>query len=594
MATATDNITLRNAIQNASATDPFIGLTGAGQIYSVLTLGKRSSTSPAPVAYNGYTVQGSSAALASSQELLNTRIYQQNVDSAFAPGLVKDLTLNYASGGAADNGALLSMTSIAPRSIALDNLLLKGVHKGWNGNGNLYMSLRSFNAAAPLATAFTLSGSAINITGQNNGFQSTFGVGSGGSAFIHNWNNNAVFTLSNNNFDEAGYLSTFNLLNYSTVHGSATISGNTFRRSANANIRWEGNRLQNVVATLTSNTFQDGSYLDLYGAVSSVTLTDNTFATIINGYGIRASTSSLPAFSGINSFSGLGLALKNTTASPIRYAGGTFSFSSLGNSFPAAPVSVNELRAGTAAADALTGVAVSGLGSWLSGDDGNDTITGSGSADIIYGGNDNDQITALGGADWVNAGDGNDTIAGGTNNDIITGGLGADRFNWTLAANSSGSWVGDGSDTITDFSQSQGDQIGLSGSYGSTGPTAGTITDIFANTGANSTLDGADFATVANLASLSSSQSNKVVVLQASSTTSAVSTQLVAGLTNAYVLFHDTGAGGRARLYWDADWSDSGTSGSGYNSNRVLCATYSNLTSLAQVTSLTASQFFGI
>jgi len=586
MATATDNATLRNAIQNASATDPFVGLTGAGQVYSVLTLGKRSSTTPAPIAFDGYTVQGSSATLASSQELLNTRIYQQNVDSAFAPGLVKDLTLNYTSGGAADNGALLSMASTAPRSIALDNLLLKGVHKGWNGNGNLYMSLRSFSAASPLATTFSLSGSAINITGQNNGFQSTFGVGSGGSAFIHNWNNNAVFTLSNNNFDEAGYLSSFNLLNYSTVHGSAVVSGNTFRRSANANIRWEGNRLQNVVATLTSNTFQDGSYIDLYGNVSSVTLTGNTFSTIADGYGIRASTSSLPVFSGTNSFSGPGLALKNTTLAPIAYSG-SFSFSSLGNSFTG-PTSTTELRAGTSADDTLTGVG----GSWLSGDGGNDTINGSSSADIIYGGSGDDLITSLAGADWVNAGDGNDIVTGGTNNDTVTGGLGADRFNWTLAA-TSGVWVGDGTDIVTDFSQSQGDQIGLSGGYGTAGPTPVT-TDIFLNTATNSTLAGADFANVANLASLTGSQSNKVVVVQSSSTSAAVSSLVVSGLTNAYVLMHDTGGGGRARLFWDADWSTTGTSGTGYNSNRVLCATYSNLTTLAQVTSLTASQFFGI
>jgi Ca2+-binding RTX toxin-like protein len=586
MATATDNATLRNAIQNASATDPFVGLTGAGQVYSVLTLGKRSSTTPAPIAFDGYTVQGSSATLASSQELLNTRIYQQNVDSAFAPGLVKDLTLNYTSGGAADNGALLSMASTAPRSIALDNLLLKGVHKGWNGNGNLYMSLRSFSAASPLATTFSLSGSAINITGQNNGFQSTFGVGSGGSAFIHNWNNNAVFTLSNNNFDEAGYLSSFNLLNYSTVHGSAVVSGNTFRRSANANIRWEGNRLQNVVATLTSNTFQDGSYIDLYGNVSSVTLTGNTFSTIADGYGIRASTSSLPVFSGTNSFSGPGLALKNTTLAPIVYSG-SFSFSSLGNSFTG-PTSTTELRAGTSADDTLTGVG----GSWLSGDGGNDTINGSSSADIIYGGSGDDLITSLAGADWVNAGDGNDIVTGGTNNDTVTGGLGADRFNWTLAA-TSGVWVGDGTDIVTDFSQSQGDQIGLSGGYGTAGPTPVT-TDIFLNTATNSTLAGADFANVANLASLTGSQSNKVVVVQSSSTSAALSSLVVSGLTNAYVLMHDTGGGGRARLFWDADWSTTGTSGTGYNSNRVLCATYSNLTTLAQVTSLTASQFFGI
>ena len=359
MAIATNDSTLRSAIQNASSVDSFVGLTGTSQLYSVLTLGKRSCIKPAAVAYDGYTVQGSTATLANSQELRNTRIYQQNVDSAYAPGLVKDLTLNYFTGGAADNGALLSMTSTGSRSLTLDNLLLKGVHKGWTGNGNLYMSLRSFNASKPLATTFTLSGSSIDITGQNNGFQSNFGVVSGGSAFIHNWNNNAVFTLTNNIFDEAGYLSSFNLLNYSTVYGSALISNNTFKRTAHADVRWEGNRLQNVVATLTNNTFQNGSYVDLYGSIGSITLTSNTFNTIAGGYGIRVTdpVTGTPTLSGTNTFSGGGLALKYVKASAGSYSI-TAAVTINGTSF-------DRMSAGGQADDTIT---MSSGNNWISGD----------------------------------------------------------------------------------------------------------------------------------------------------------------------------------------------------------------------------------
>lgn len=66
-----------------------------------------------------------------------------------------------------------------------------------------------------------------------------------------------------------------------------------------------------------------------------------------------------------------------------------------------------------------------GLGNWLAGNIGNDTLNG---------------------------GAGNDTLLGGLGNDVLTGGSGADLFAFLS---------GDGQDTITDFDASQGDRIGL-------------------------------------------------------------------------------------------------------------------------------------
>jgi Ca2+-binding RTX toxin-like protein len=73
----------------------------------------------------------------------------------------------------------------------------------------------------------------------------------------------------------------------------------------------------------------------------------------------------------------------------------------------------------------------------LDGGDGNDTINGSGGADVIWGSNGNDVITANGGADIISggadndvikAGDGNDSVWGDAGDDTISGGLGQDTI----------------------------------------------------------------------------------------------------------------------------------------------------------------------
>jgi hypothetical protein len=216
----------------------------------------------------------------------------------------------------------------------------------------------------------------VSITGQNNGFQATKGVGSGGSAFFHNWNNQAAIKIQNTNFDEAGFLSSFNLLNItSAINGSALIAGNTFRRTAHQNVRWEGNRLENVDATLSGNTFSDGSYLDLYGKVGSIkidgfTTTANTFNTIAGGYGIRMTDAltGTPTITGSNVFAGGGLALKfvkATAGSTSLTTSGTFNV----NSF-----TCSNLFAGGQASDTIAGNATAN--NWISGDTGNDNLTG--------------------------------------------------------------------------------------------------------------------------------------------------------------------------------------------------------------------------
>lgn len=442
------------------------------------------------------------------------------------------------------------------------------------------------NGLQPLNTTLSMTNIYVNITGQGNGFNGTLG----GSAFFHSWNNAGKATIANSTFDESGFQSSFNLLNFRGANntiGSYTFSNNIFTRTTNKTVRQSGNRIENVTALLTNNTFANGSFLDLNGNTAGITLSNNWFDTIANGFGIQAkSTTGTPTFNSVNTFNGPGHALKNISTTAITYSG-LFQFSNLGNGFTG-PISTTRMIAGGTANDILGGP---GGASWMSGDDGDDTITGSAFADIMYGGTGNDRISSLAGDDWINAGDGADIITPGANNDVVTGGDGADQFNWMLSSGpgTGNSWTGDGTDIITDFSRAQGDKIGLSRSY----PLTSSTTTVLRNTPANNILNGSDFAKVKDLASLNSTHSNKVIVLQTSTSPTAVSGTTVTGLKNACLLFHDAGSG-KAKLYWDNDWSNSGTSSSMVADNRMFCMTLSNITSLAEVQTFTNNQFHAI
>ncbi|MDH3335918.1 MAG: calcium-binding protein, partial [Rhodospirillaceae bacterium] len=67
------------------------------------------------------------------------------------------------------------------------------------------------------------------------------------------------------------------------------------------------------------------------------------------------------------------------------------------------------------------------------GDTGNDTLLGDNGANGLFG---------LAGMDIINGAGGNDLIVGGIGNDMLSGGAGNDTFVFAL---------GDGNDTITDF-----------------------------------------------------------------------------------------------------------------------------------------------
>lgn len=549
---------LRSAIQAIGTSDP-IELQGTGSFSSAITLGKRSSTNPAPFPFTGYTVQGAGSSAATSATLQDTQIYQQNTDSAFLPGTVQNLTLNYSS---SSNGKPL--LSIEPKgaqtpeqTLTIKNVDFTGTTTGWDSNGNLYMSLRSFSNTNPLKTTFTLDNVNVSIKGQNNGF--TTSPTTGGSAFLRNWNNSGLVTIKDSIFDEGGFSSSFNFYNFGTLASTPTnvISGNTFKRTTNANVRDQGNLLGNVNATLTSNTFQDGAYVDLYGTISGITFNNNTFDTIANGYGIRVTPPNpggTPTFGGTNTFTGTGAALKYESA-----AGGTDDFINYSGTFSVGGKSFTRLLASGEGDDNLSSAgfiaSLAGQNSWISADAGNDIITSNNGNDSLNGGDGNDSLTSNAGLDTLDGGAGNDSLFGGggvdilnggadndslvgaSGNDTLTGGTGADIFQWN---------TGDNTDTITDFSIAENDQMRLG-----TAP--------FANTApTDPVLNPFDYQTVLTPAALAAANLNgkATEVGFAYTTTQANSLTRPAG-QNGYLLFFDT-TSNTSWLYFDNNWATVG------------------------------------
>lgn len=426
MPIVSNSAALRAAIQAAPSGD-VIELNGSST-FSVTTLAKFVSFSPLnPV--GGYTVQ---SATGGKRTLSNTRIYQQNIDGPYAPSNVNNVILDYSNG---NNTAIFRATTGTYSFNAID---ITGTHGGWTGNGSVYMSMTVSDGLNPINTNLTFSNSTVSLAGQS-GFNAAAGTGSV-SAFMQSWNNTGNVILSGNTFDESGYKTSFHFASLNSggaLRGNYTIAGNTFKRLSNANVRDRGNRLESVVASVSANTFQDGSYLALGGTLSSMSLSSNTFSTILGGTGISISSGSVvgtpSSFVG-NTFTGYGMALSNLNTAPNSIS--TFT----GN---------NSVTAGTLAAQAFTQftaggsggnvISVNGANDWINGGAGNDTISSAGGNDYIIGGLGNDTINPGTGADTIlyyGTNEGADTITGflpGTDKLAFrTGGGGATAFTGPL------------------------------------------------------------------------------------------------------------------------------------------------------------------
>jgi VCBS repeat-containing protein len=89
------------------------------------------------------------------------------------------------------------------------------------------------------------------------------------------------------------------------------------------------------------------------------------------------------------------------------------------------------------------------------GGNGNDTLTGTKGADLLFGQNGNDTLTGGDGNDLLCGGNGNDTLSGGAGDDSLGGAIGNDRLTGGPGADYFSG--GAGTDTATDFAATQGD-----------------------------------------------------------------------------------------------------------------------------------------
>ena len=118
----------------------------------------------------------------------------------------------------------------------------------------------------------------------------------------------------------------------------------------------------------------------------------------------------------------------------------------------------NDIAYGTTGHDELYGDAGN---DFIAGRAGNDSLHGGADNDVLVGGYGNDVLYGDAGTDTLYGNENNDTLVGGLGNDILTGGDGADIFKWTADDINIASGA-PFSDTITDFSITEGDKLDLS------------------------------------------------------------------------------------------------------------------------------------
>ncbi|TPN38896.1 hypothetical protein FJ979_11425, partial [Mesorhizobium sp. B1-1-6] len=181
------------------------------------------------------------------------------------------------------------------------------------------------------------------------------------------------------------------------------------------------------------------------------------------------------------------------------------------------------------------------------------------------------KIIGSSGIDTIIGGAGADTINAAGGNDTLTGNGGTDQFR--LATNS-------GTDAITDF-QTGVDKIG----FLDTGSTGSGSVD-FANTigsSAGTALNSSDFVTRSNVDSIVGADDTKVILISSAQTTAQITGDTGGNNSqNSYiVVFNSTTSHGE--VWFDTDWDNS--------PGRIQVASLNNITSLAQLTALTASDF---
>jgi T1SS-143 domain-containing protein len=166
-------------------------------------------------------------------------------------------------------------------------------------------------------------------------------------------------------------------------------------------------------------------------------------------------------------------------------------------------------------------------------------------------------------------GSGADTLVGGSGSDTLTGNGGVDQFR--LRTNG-------GLDTITDYTDNV-DKIAFfdNGSTGSGSVNFGGT----AGNAAGAALAAGDFQIRTSISNINSADDRHVILINAAQTTAQITSNTGGSSSeNSYVIVFNSTTG-RGEIWFDTDWDSTGS--------RVQIATLDNITSLAQLTAITAS-----
>jgi len=273
------------------------------------------------------------------------------------------------------------------RGVDIVDVAFSGSSAGGNGSAGTFIEISAgYSAAGSAPLNFNFAQSTVNLTGQA-GFNPA--VPSGGSSFLQVQGDGISITKSN--FNENGYRNALSIWNSTNV----LIDSNAFSHPAYPFIRASGETIRNSSGVVSLNSFSDGTYLDLRDFCNDIlNIKGNSFlmtgasnpAGLFGGsgpFGILLRDTS--AFSSLSFGSGLdanffqdGLIFKNTTATATSFTGEFDVFLTNANVF--APFT--KAIVGGTASDNLTGLASSG-DDWISGDLGNDTLTGGAGSDAF-------------------------------------------------------------------------------------------------------------------------------------------------------------------------------------------------------------------
>jgi Domain of unknown function (DUF5801)/RTX calcium-binding nonapeptide repeat (4 copies) len=192
------------------------------------------------------------------------------------------------------------------------------------------------------------------------------------------------------------------------------------------------------------------------------------------------------------------------------------------------------------------------------------SAAGAGGAVKINLSNQTEAFTIIGG-------NGADTLVGGAGGDTLTGNGGADQFR--LRTNG-------GTDIITDYVDNT-DKIGFFDSGSNSG---GSVN--FANTVGSlggTALNASDFISRATVSAIGNGDDQKVILITSEQTSSEIQNTTIGGAgspdNNYVVVFNSTSQ--RGEIWFDTDWSST--------AGRVHVATLDNVTTLAQLTAISAS-----